>query len=461
MWRRVVLASGTIALASAAGCGADESDPGATASTGGASTGGGASGGTAGAAGGDGGRGGRGASSTGGGGSGGALLGGGGASPDPCLDAQPTCPVPPAGLVEGSGLVAIDRCAFPLTEQGFQSGGAADQLFQALTPRSVADVLADLNRTATPTNTVPGNPANVSQAFGWNSGDQSVAYWIPQGLTGSADASPSGLVAGREVVLASWYYELSADPGSTSEKGVRLSLADVTDPAAVSYRHLLLVEPVVNGAQVDFVPVVIHAGGIAWIDDYLYVADTSHGFRVFDMSKIAQVATGKDVIGYDAGDGVHYAANYKYVVPQIGNYERSGACTPRFSFVALDRSTSPPSLVSGEYDASSLFGRLFHWPLAAGGDRLATPTSFPDRAFFSAHSHLQGAVSYGATHWLSSSEPPAGAGDLYVAAEATASTVVGWVDAPEDLVVDAPRGKLWGLSEGIGERFVFAVSPSP
>ena len=54
---------------------------------------------------------------------------------------------------------------------------------------------------------VPGNPSGVSQAFGWNSGDQNVDYWIPQGLTGSADASASGLVGGREVVLASWYYD--------------------------------------------------------------------------------------------------------------------------------------------------------------------------------------------------------------------------------------------------------------
>lgn len=398
----------------------------------------------------------------GGGGAGGHAMGGGGAAPRPdaCFEAKSTCPVAPSNPVAGSGLSAIDRCAFPLEEQGFASDGPAAALAEALPVRALGEVLADLNRAGTTVTSVPGNPANVSQAFGWNGGDQDVAYWVPQGLTGSADASSDGLVAGREVVLASWYYQSANDPDATGDKGVRVSLADVTNAASVAYRHMLLVEPFLDGDRADFRPVAIHAGGLAWIGDHLYVADTVHGFRVFDMSRVLQVETGSEVIGYDATAGSYYAANYKYVVPQIGNYERAGDCAPRFSFVALDRSTSPPNLLSGEYDANSLAGRLFHWPLA-NGDRLAGPLGFPSAAYFAMHSHIQGAVSSGATHWLSSSEPPAGAGDLYVAAESTMSTTVGWVDAPEDLMLDTERDKLWSLSEAEGERFVFAVSPPP
>ncbi|RLB51425.1 MAG: hypothetical protein DRI90_22960 [Deltaproteobacteria bacterium] len=235
----------------------------------------------------------------------------------------------------------------------------------------------------------------------------------------------------------------------------------MTNPSTVSYRHLLLVEPTINGGQVDFLPVIIHAGGMAWVDHYLYVADTVHGFRVFDMGQILEVATAKNIIGWDPVDSLYYAGLYKYVVPQVGHYERGGDCAPRFSFVALDRSADPPALVSGEYDSGTLFGRLFHWPLAADSRRLAPATSFPQSAYFSLHSHLQGAVSNGPTHWLSSSEPPQGKGDLYVAAEGTASQTVTWVDAPEDLLLDGPRNKLWSLSEGHAERYVFAVSPPP
>lgn len=398
--------------------------------------------------------GGGGTTSAGGGGSGGEAP-----QPDPCLEVMPSCPTPPANPVEGSGLVSIDRCAFPIEARGFDDGAAA-ALAAELPAAPLADVLMDLNRPATTVTNVPGNPAGVSQAFGWNSGDQNVAYWIPQGLTGSADASDSGLVEGREVVLASWYYSAAADPNTSGEKGVRVSLADVTNPASVAYRHLLLVEPFMDGTRPDFRAVVIHAGGMAWHGDLLYVADTVHGFRVFDLSRVLRVATGAQTIGYDEAQSAYYAANYKYVIPQVGHYERLGDCTPRFSFVALDRSTTPPSLVSGEYSASSITGRLFTWPLTETG-HLTAELSFPSQAHFAMQSHLQGGVSKDGTFWLSSSEPPAGAGDLYVTAEATTTQVFGWIDAPEDLMLDLPRNKLWSLSEGDGERFVFAVSPPP
>jgi len=395
----------------------------------------------------------------GGGPSGGGGSGGTAPEPDPCLGTRPRCPVVPADPAEGSGLLPIDRCAFPMRQMGFESR-AVDGLADELPSRSLADVLADLNRDATTVATVAGDPDDVSQAFAWNDGDQNVTYWIPQGLTGSADASPDGLVAGREVVLASWYYDIDADPGSSGEKGVRVSLADVTDPTSVAYRHLLLVEPYIDGEQVDFRAVTIHAGGLAWLGDRLYVADTTHGFRVFDTSRILEVATGSLSIGHVPSDGAFYAANYKYIVPQIGHYEREGDCDPRFSFVALDRSTTPPSLVSGEYDATTITGRIYHWSLTADHE-LNAPVSFPGAAYFAMHSHLQGAVSQGPSHWLSSSEPPAGHGALYLAAEGANSTVVPWVDAPEDLMLDAGRGKLWSQSEGQGARYVFAVSPPP
>lgn len=390
---------------------------------------------------------------------GGGASGGGGSSLDPCLDAEPTCPTPPAAAVEGSGLVVVDRCAFPMESRGF-GDDAATALVEQLTVAPLADVLTDLNRAGTTVSAVPGNPAGVSQAFGWNAGDQNVDYWIPQGLTGSADASAEGLVEGREVVLASWYYRIEDDPNASGEKGVRVSLADVTNPSSVAYRHLLLVEPFMNGSRPDFRAVKIHAGGMAWFGDLLYVADTVHGFRVFDLGRILRVDTGQPTIGYDATQSAYYAANYKFIVPQIGHYERLGDCTPRFSFVALDRSTTPARLVSGEYDAATITGRLFRWPLMSSG-HLEAPVSFPSDAHFAMHSHLQGGVSKGATFWLSSSEPPAGAGALYVATEAATTQVVGWVDAPEDLMIDVPRNKLWSLSEGHGERFVFAVSPPP
>ena len=34
----------------------------------------------------------------------------------------------------------------------------------------------------------------------------------------------------------SWYYDLASDPSSTVDKGVRIAIVDVTDPAAIRYR---------------------------------------------------------------------------------------------------------------------------------------------------------------------------------------------------------------------------------
>lgn len=116
-------------------------------------------------------------------------------------------------------------------------------------------------------------------------------------MTGSADATATGFVDGKRVILASFYY--APPTGSTYEKGARVAFVDVT--GAPKYRFALLVEPKGTVAAPDFAPVLVHAGGMVWFGNLLYVADTSKGFRVFDMSRMLQVATDTDVIGCTGG----------------------------------------------------------------------------------------------------------------------------------------------------------------
>lgn len=387
--------------------------------------------------------------------------------PDPCPGVAPACPGVPGGYARGAGMRPIDRCAFPMIDRDLWIDRAAiADAFPAPVARvSLADIAGDLNRAATTVGAaqLPGTPPGVTSAFGWEAGDQAVTYWIPQGLTASFDRGDAPTIAGKKLVLVSWYYERANAAGSVAEKGVRIAIADVTNAADVRYRFALLAEPVMRAGRPDLDPVISHAGGIAWIGDLLYVAQTGSGFRVFDLSRILRLDSLEDRLGYDVATGTYAAHGYRYVIPQVGVYEDSGACEARFSFVAVDRSTPTPTLISGEYDAESIAGRLYRWPLDPATGRLRQTDAgrvIPDGAWFAGDSHVQGALARDDTFWLSSSYPAGGAGALYRTRENQPSQALGWIDAPEDLAWDPHAAELWSLSEGTDERFVFAVAAS-
>ncbi len=319
---------------------------------------------------------------------------------------------------------------------------------------ALTGVLGDLNRAGAKVSSVPGLGA-VSRGVKWEPGDETVAYWWPQGLTGSGDGV-AGKLAGKDVVLSAWYYQQASDPGSKVQKGVRLA---VLDPATAKYRFALLVEPYAAGGVTTFKSVPIHAGGLAWYGDYLYVADTGAGFRVFDLTRVLTVATDADTIGLDAATGAFRAHKYKYAIPQIGAYQRGGSCKPLFSFVALDRSSVPPSLVTGEYDDASLYARLLRWSLDPVSGRIAGSVFAPTEAYFAGQTHLQGALPLGGKWLLSSSKPAGGAGALYRVAPGASKTFA-WSDSPEDLYLDGSSGELWCQSEANGARYVFSVPAS-
>lgn len=379
---------------------------------------------------------------------------------DPCADQAPVCPTR-SDAAEHGGLVEIDRCGFPLDDESTDASADAivQSLAQTLPVVGFDDLVGDLNRDVTVVAGVPGSPAGLSYGFRWDASENDKPYWIPQGISGSADASDTGLVAGRRLLAVSWYYDIDQHPGSNGEKGVRISWVDVTDPDAPSYRMALLVQPTGTPEAPSFGPVTIHAGGIAWVGDRLWVADTGHGFRVFDLTRMMQVATDEDIVG--CAGAVCHAGLYKYIVPQIGRAEHDSSCGPRFSFVALDRSDDELALVSGEYCSDTacdgpLTGRLFRWPLADDGTQLRDTRVWPTAAWLMGQRQVQGAAWFEGVAYLSSSAPAGGAGELYRAAPG-ASGRSNWSDAPEDLMIDASAGWLWGLSEAEGARYVYAA----
>ena len=247
-----------------------------------------------------------------------------------------------------AGFEPISTSGLGLTKTGLTDADYARvaKLEQKYPRSSVGAVIASANREVQPLGNAPElkGVKDVSGGFRWNPGDNAVDYWWPQGITGSADATPGGVVDGHRELLVSWY--------SKNGKGTRVSFVNADSLSNTKYRHVLLVEPNDSGG---FGLVQSHAGGIAWVGDYLYVAETDGGLRVFDMRHLLKVPNPDDALGY------------AFILPQVGLYKTEPGL--RFSFVALDR-TNGPALVTGEYKKGAAGGRIVRWPL--GADNLPT-----------------------------------------------------------------------------------------
>ncbi len=206
----------------------------------------------------------------------------------------------------------------------------------------------------------------IAFGFTWDRHDSRSSNWYPQGITGSGDASPTGTVGGRRLVLVSWYAR------RTAHKGVRISVVDITDPERIRYRHLLLVEPRSTPRGASFAPVQVHAGGIVLYRNLLYVVDTDAGVRVFDTDRllVTQPDPSKTRAGVHGGRA--YAFDYRYAIPMVAFYRQRVSQGMRFSFASLDRTTVPHSLWMGEYSGPTMEGFAASFPLNASTACLAS-----------------------------------------------------------------------------------------
>lgn len=164
---------------------------------------------------------------------------------------------------------------------------------------SVTGVLKSANRALVKASP-PVGKGSTTETWKWNAGDFKTKKWMPQGITSSADALGSGKWNDREAWIVSWYED---------GKNVRLSFVD---RATHEYRHVLLVYPT---ADDDFKSITIHAGGIMWYGNILYVVDTTNGIRAFDLDNIWEVETADGVGKMKNGKGFS-ADGYRYVLPQ-------------------------------------------------------------------------------------------------------------------------------------------------
>lgn len=360
---------------------------------------------------------------------------------------------------------------YTLSETSSSLVGALDSALPNVTIGAVAD---DANRT--PSCDSAPSVTNRTAYYCWNDGDQDTSDWYPQGITTSSDAYGEGTYDGKRINLVSWYDH--AEDGI--DKGVRISVSNLSASAsAPPYRHILLVEPSGTASTPSYKPVTVHAGGIMWYGNLLYVADTSGGFRVFDLDHLWQVSTGSSSAVGRQPDGSYHAFDYKYVLPQTAKFTDStagGYAQLQHSSVALDRTSSPDSVIVSEYRSAADIDagaqvRTIRVPIdytnrylkpASDGIIKATEAYRTDLESVQGSTAINGEFFFSQSDGSDHSNPDSD-GDLHTFAAPSGSIVRhgnALTVGAEDLSYDPTRDYLWSLGEYPGYRWVYAADAS-
>ncbi|WP_210648946.1 hypothetical protein [Nocardioides sp. SYSU D00065] len=300
----------------------------------------------------------------------------------------------------------------------------------------------------------------VREAWRWDAYDDRDEQWYPQGISTSADSSDTEDVAGRRVVVTTWY--------STGKDGIRRgSRVTFVDLDSERYRHVLLVSPVFDEAgALTLRPMSIHAGGIVWAGPYLHIAATGRGFvtaRVDDIMRVAGDDDHPDRLGIE-GTALH-SFGHRYVLPVRSTYRAltdEGHQKLRYSFMSLDRRSQPPTLVAGEYalaaDATTRLARYpldpATWQLAAGDDGYSRPLALDEGGV----RQMQGAVIAAGRYHVTVSHGPWMPGTVY-AGQPGSMRRRRWAVpmGPEDLSYWPSTDRLWSLTEHPRRRWIVSL----
>ncbi|GAB4085370.1 hypothetical protein GCM10028784_20000 [Myceligenerans cantabricum] len=379
---------------------------------------------------------------------------------------------------------------------------------------------------------------DITFSFCWDAADNAAGdgtyEWTPQGITTVADAQADKEWNGTQPLLVTWYQchtvdgeKLCGDDDDSlcdrydeeCVKGVRVTFVD---PDTGRYAHVLLAYPFINDSgnatymslrtQQTAAGESLHAGGVAWYGNYLYVADTARGVRVFDMRYIFDLeaagekgdTSDKHQIGRQ--DGVFYGHGYRYVMPEVAAYTNNvprppaaerctNAGSPNTSFVSIDRS-GIDHLITGEYcpgrtpEDGEAGGRVAAWPLDGSTGRpdingTCTSRTPPheqipcwraDNAFAlpAGVGNIQGATRYDGSWYLTQSNGMTNRSVLMTAVQETGETTgvlrfslagrpagIGIEDLSYWPGDDPGRSGLWSLTEWWGKRMIYVTPREP
>jgi hypothetical protein len=199
----------------------------------------------------------------------------------------------------------------------------------------------------------------AERAWSWDWHDQWTRDWWPQGITWAG-----------ERLLVSWYAKAG---------GSRLSVVDLDSRR---YAHVTLLTPAGESLK-------IHAGGLAWIDGWLYVAATAKGFWTLHESDLAPAAgraasaseRRRDPVTWQAravhrpeapNGGPPLRWSFLDAPAEAGRAARSAGDErrrdpdPAMVEVRAQQATKPTHLYAGEYGRGKKTTRLWRLPVSDG-----------------------------------------------------------------------------------------------
>ncbi|MBO0884005.1 MAG: hypothetical protein J2P17_27465, partial [Mycobacterium sp.] len=250
------------------------------------------------------------------------------------------------------------------------------------------------------------------------------------------------------------------------------------DPAHITYRHVLAVDPTDN-ANV-FAPEIGHADAIVGSGHYLLLASGGDSFNVFDLNHIWKMDGSTGGVGRQA-DGTFSASWHLWAMPRVAtfSYPVTGCGTyfndlPCITAASLDTSTTPATLVTtegglfdGPQDFADQTADIVRWPIDPSTGLPAQSADGLVHATARLRTHIpsiQGGTSYKGEYVFAGPCPEFVPGMynipscLYKAGldEPTRLWTRGGINL-ENVFYDPPTNQLWTLSESPGSRVNYFV----
>lgn len=255
--------------------------------------------------------------------------------------------------------------------------------------------------------------------------------WYPQGVD-------VGEWRGRRTLAVSWFRQRLDGRHLAS----RVALIDLERS-----RHLDVLLAVEEDGELR--PAPIHAGGLAWFGDRLFVAATGRGIWEFDLASLRRVhgAEARSIAG-TSGRGAPVTA-------LVAVRTREHPIDLRCSYLGRvydDEGTALPRVLLGEYRGGGE-GRIAEFTVSAGDDG----TFAEVERFSPGIPRMQGAVRYGARHFVSQSDGLR-PGSLWTGPRDDLRLChIALPVGCEDLALEIEAGLLWSLGEHPWRRVVRGI----